>query len=76
MKIEDVRIIEDYKGNRFLNVGTDEEYKNDTKNIGVVKAGIENGVIYCKSCGDIRISLKKEDRRTINDVMFAKIVEL
>ena len=74
MKAKDIKIIEDYKGNRFLQVDTDTPYKEEKETIGTIKAERKNGKLYCTISNNIEISLKKEDRRTLNGVMFAKIV--
>lgn len=74
MKEEDIKVIEDFKGNRFLQVDTDTPYKEEKETIGTIKAGRKNGKLYCTLSNNIEISLKKEDRRTLNGVMFAKIV--
>lgn len=74
MKEKDIKVIEDFCGNRFLQIDTDTPYKEEKEIIGTIKAGKENGKLYCTLSNDIKISLKKEDRRTLNGVMFAKIV--
>jgi hypothetical protein len=74
MKAKDIKIVEDYKGNKFLQVDTDTPYKEEKKTIGTIKFGRKNGKPYCTISNNIEISLKKEDRRTLNGVMFAKIV--
>ena len=47
MKAKDIKIIEDFKGNRFLQIDTDTPYKEEKETRGTIKVGRKNGEPYC-----------------------------
>lgn len=73
IEAKDIKIIEDYNGNRYSQVDSDAPCKDATRLVGDISAKKVNGEI-CLEHKAYEISLKKEDRRTLNGVMFAKIV--
>ena len=70
--IKDIKFIEDFEGNRYKQINKDEPFEECNVLIGMLSVG--DNSIKIEGLEIERVSLRKEDRRTLNNFVFAKIV--
>ncbi len=73
IKAKEIKIIKDCNGNEYWKIDFDTPCEDKTRLAGTMKIKKVDGK-YLMEHMTKEISLKKEDRRTLNGIMFAKII--